>query len=114
VDYIDNNDDDNNDIKQTNIPEMDGIPDTTPRKKWVMQWKKAFRFSWNSRVTIIVRPSLIEWESTTSGLQNMGKIEFMEGRDEKNGIGNKYENGTDGVTTDMVLTMKLSWNKTWV
>jgi len=109
VDYIDNNDDDNNDIKQTNIPEMDGIPDTTPRKKWVMQWKKAFRFSWNSRVTNIVRPSLIEWEST-SGLQNMGKIEFTErnGNDEKNGNENEneYENGTDGVTTDMVLTMK--------
>ena len=99
VDYIDDNDD--NDKKQTNIPEIDGIP--LRETKWVMRWKKAFRFSWNSRVTNIVRPSLIEWEST-SGLQNMGKIEFTE----RNGNGNDNEDGTAGVgvATDMVLTMK--------
>jgi hypothetical protein len=126
IDYIDNdndnanndNDDDNqNDKKQTNIPEIDGIP--LRETKWVMRWKKAFRFSWNSRVTNIVRPSLIEWKST-SGLQNMGKIEFTErknGNGNDNGDGNKGDNGDGiigdngdgtagvGVATDMVLTM---------
>jgi uncharacterized membrane protein len=64
--------------------------------KWVMKWKKAFRFSWKSKVTKIERPNVIQWEST-SGLRNMGRIVFTE-----------TFNGGDkaDVNTDMCLEMK--------
>ena len=99
VEYTDEIDDDN----KEEVQEIDGI--ALRETKWVMQWKKAFRFSWKSRVTNIMRPSLIEWEST-SGLRNMGKIEFTE--QEVTEQVHSEENGgeTKGAATKMVLTMK--------
>ncbi|GFH50359.1 hypothetical protein CTEN210_06835 [Chaetoceros tenuissimus] len=65
-----------------------GIP--LKETKWTMQWKKAFRFSWKSKMTQLQRPSLIKWEST-SGLKNYGQIEF---------------NSLSEQDTEMKLTMK--------
>lgn len=65
-----------------------GIP--LKETKWTMQWKKAFRFSWKSKMTALERPSLIKWEST-SGLKNYGQIEF---------------NSLSEQDTEMKLTMK--------
>ena len=70
--------------QQTNC----GIP--LKETKWTMQWKKAFRFSWKSKMTALERPSLIKWEST-SGLKNYGQIEF---------------NSLSEQDTEMKLTMK--------
>lgn len=61
--------------------------------KWVMGWKK-IRFSWKSKVTFMERPKCIKWEST-SGLKNMGLIEFKE----------QTLDGADTVT-QMTLKMK--------
>jgi len=99
VEYTDEIDDDN----KEEVQEIDGI--ALRETKWVMQWKKAFRFSWKSRVTNIMRPSLIEWEST-SGLRNMGKIEFTEQEvtEQVHSEGNGGER--KGAATKMVLTMK--------
>lgn len=65
--------------------------------KWVLQWKKALRFSWKSKVRKFERPNMIQWEST-SGLKNMGQIIFTE-------HGSNKSDGQD-LNTDMLLEMK--------
>ena len=44
------------------------------QSKWTVGIK-GLRFSWTANDTRIVRPNIIEWEST-SGLKNMGSVEF--------------------------------------
>jgi uncharacterized membrane protein len=97
VEYLDEEDG-----NQEEVRVIDGV--TLRETKWVMQWKRAFRFSWKSRVTNIIRPSLIEWEST-SGLRNMGKIQFTEQDFDLNSEGSGDGERT-GAATEMVLTMK--------
>lgn len=63
--------------------------------KWVMGWKR-IRFSWKSKVTFMERPKCIKWEST-SGLKNMGLIEFEE---------QTLDGGTDSVTR---MTLKIKF-----
>lgn len=70
VSYIYPSDSTNAKIPCTNC----GIP--LLETKWIMKWKK-LSFSWNSKVTKIQRPNLIQWEST-SGLKNKGKIVFID------------------------------------
>ena len=44
------------------------------QSKWTVGIK-GLKFSWTANDTRIVRPNIIEWEST-SGLKNMGSVEF--------------------------------------
>ncbi len=65
--------------------------------KWVMRWKKAFRFSWRSKVTKLERPHEIRWEST-SGLKNMGRILFAED-----------ESGADNNNAKTTMTLEMTF-----
>ncbi|KAL7531859.1 hypothetical protein ACHAXR_007304 [Thalassiosira sp. AJA248-18] len=55
----------------------DGANGNVPlrKSKWTVG-VKGLRFSWTASDTRIVRPNKIEWEST-SGLKNMGSVEFV-------------------------------------
>lgn len=65
-----------------------------------MGWKK-IRYSWNSKVTRVERPYVIEWEST-SGLKNMGMIQFVEVKVEDGDT----EASSTGVVTEMNIAFK--------
>mmetsp|Transcript_33176 Transcript_33176/g.39739 ORF Transcript_33176/g.39739 Transcript_33176/m.39739 type:complete len:301 (+) Transcript_33176:49-951(+) len=77
-----------------------GIP--MRETKWVMGWKK-IRYSWNSKVTRVERPYVIEWKST-SGLKNMGVIEFVEVDVDMND--ENTEISSSDVVTEMTMVMK--------
>lgn len=77
-----------------------GIP--MRETKWVMEWKK-IRYSWNSKLTRVERPYVIEWEST-SGLKNMGVIEFVEVAVDMND--ENTEIPSSDVVTEMTMTLK--------
>jgi len=77
-----------------------GIP--MRETEWVMGWKK-IRYSWNSKVTRVERPYVIEWEST-SGLKNMGVIEFVEVAVDMND--ENTEIPSSDVVTEMTMVMK--------
>ena len=103
VTYIE---DDENEGKEIEYTEC-GIP--LRETKWVMKWKKAFRFSWKSKVTKLERPKEIQWEST-SGLKNMGRITFTDNANVSTKI-EDYVNDNDldsdgNVSTGMILEMK--------
>ena len=54
--------------------EVDNTVIPLRQSKWTVGIK-GLRFSWTANDTRIVRPNIIEWEST-SGLKNMGSVEF--------------------------------------
>lgn len=67
--------------------------------KWVMKIGK-LQYSWDSEVTRLEPPNVIEWEST-SGLKNMGMIKFTDTTAKEIDMSASAYNG---VLTDMTIT----------
>ncbi|KAL3802759.1 hypothetical protein ACHAW5_008863 [Stephanodiscus triporus] len=70
--------------------------DTTLRESRWTVGVRGLRFSWTARDTIVIRPSRIEWEST-SGMKNTGSVVFAS-------LGGGPSSSTS--TTRMTLTFK--------
>jgi len=69
--------------------------------RWLVKWGK-LRYGWDAMLNRVERPNIIEWEST-SGLKNIGMIEFSETmvNDGSAGAG-----GYTGVLTDVTISFK--------
>lgn len=70
--------------------------------KWVMGWKN-LQYTWNSQVTRVERPYIIEWEST-SGLKNTGTIQFLE--EQKSDRNDCSHETSSSIVTNMVISLK--------
>jgi len=104
VSYIHDDDDTEQNVRYSPC----GIP--LRETKWVLGWKK-LRYSWNSKVTRVERPYVIEWEST-SGLKNRGMIRFVElddvvGRTTNDDGNTELSSSASSVVTEMRISMAL-------